>query len=161
MMTWPTFGRPDWAVTGDPMPRKLTTAKRGAKSLDDVGITGLLDLLVGCHPGQSGVPWATWAALFADYRAVRTELLAKYPTTAAGTPPWAEGALARWKRNPRSREFSESYADMTARQVAEQRADAHEYVEGAKAAGTWPETAPCAATEGTRTAQTEDNDVEV
>ena len=76
------------------MPIRTKLSKRTPRTLEDIGIDGQLDLLAGCDPGDNRCPWPTWAALFADYRVLRPEFLARFPRTEADDhEPWIETAV--------------------------------------------------------------------
>ncbi len=104
------------------MPVRRRTAMRAAASVDDLEIGDMLDLLSGCQPGDRGVRWATWAEMFAEYRPLRKDFLARFPARPEDDErPWIERVLVRWKRNPQAREFVETVAERWERVSREQR----------------------------------------
>jgi hypothetical protein len=106
-------------------------------TLDSFGVVARLCLLVGLHPDDGRSPWRSWPEVFEVYEAVRGELLARYPTTASGEPPWAEGAYQRWQADPEAVEFTESYRAKQKREAAELAAFAYKAIDASLRAGTW------------------------
>ncbi len=124
------------------MPVRRRTAKRAAASVDDLEIGDMLDLLAGCQPGDRGVRWATWSEMFAEYKPLRKDFLARFRGQPEDESPWIERVIVRWKRNPQAREFSETVAERWERVSREQREYATAVIADLVAQGKWIGPAP-------------------